>query len=164
MSCRPGLPRCRGWRGSARDGSIAAGRTGPELAEETCSTSPTSWRCPMRARGRRTYPFRGFRRPLSRGAVCRPYVSGLHSVTELTPAFPHRSPTVPGMASRGGLAEHRRDMIHRWCQRAGVARIRFWPGHPRRARAFNALVGGVGAGVASSGRPRARRRITRGGV
>jgi hypothetical protein len=51
-------------------------------------------------------------------------MSGQHSVTELTPAFPHSSRTVLGMASRGGLAEQRRDMIPRRCQRADVARIR----------------------------------------
>jgi hypothetical protein len=79
----------------------------------------------VRARGRRSYSLRGFRRPLSRGVACRSYVSGRHSVTELTLAFPHSSPAVPGMAARGGLAEQRRDTIPRRCQRAGVARICF---------------------------------------
>jgi hypothetical protein len=117
----PGMVlQCWGWWHNGGDG-----RTGLEVAEETCSTSPTSRRRPVQARGRRLYPFRGFRRPLSRGAVCRPYGSGRHSVRELTPAFPHSSSTVPGMASRGGLAEQRRDMIPRWCQRTGVARIHF---------------------------------------
>jgi hypothetical protein len=36
-----------------------------------------------------------------------------------------QSRTVPGMASQGGLAKQRRDMILRRCQRAGVAVIRF---------------------------------------
>jgi hypothetical protein len=79
----------------------------------------------VRARGRRPYSFRGFRRPLSRGAACRSYGSGRHSVTELTLASPHSSPAVPGMAARGGLAEQHRDMIPMRYQRAGVARIRF---------------------------------------
>jgi hypothetical protein len=68
--------------------------------------------------------------PLSRvppssleGATCRPYRSGRHSVTELTLALPYSSRAVPGMASQGGLAEQRRDMIHRWCPRVGVERI-----------------------------------------
>jgi hypothetical protein len=101
------------------------GHTGPELAEETRSTSPTSRCRPVRARGRHPYPFRGFHCPILRGAACRPYGSRRHSVTELTPAFPHSSPAVSGMAARGGLAEQRRDMIPKRCQRAGVARIRF---------------------------------------
>jgi hypothetical protein len=69
--------------------------------EETRSTGPTSRRRLVRAWGWRLYPFRGFRCPLSRGAACRTYGSGRHSVTEFTPAFPHSSPTAPGMASWG---------------------------------------------------------------
>jgi hypothetical protein len=107
-----------GWRHSGGDG-----RTGPTVTEETRYTGPISRRRPVRARGRRPYHFLGFRCPLSRGAACRPYGSGRHSVTELTPAFPHSSPTAPGMASRGGFVEQRRDTIPRRCQRAGVARI-----------------------------------------
>jgi hypothetical protein len=107
----PGMVlQCSGWLYSGGDG-----RTGSELAEATRSTSPTSRRRPVRARGRHLYPFRGFRRPLSRGATCRLYRSGRHNVTELTPAFPRSSPTVPGMAARGGLAEQRRDMIPMRC-------------------------------------------------
>jgi hypothetical protein len=40
-----------------REHSVGDGRTGPELAEETRSTSPTSRCCLVRARGRRPYPF-----------------------------------------------------------------------------------------------------------
>jgi hypothetical protein len=109
-----------GWQHSGGDG-----RTGPELAEETRSTSPTSRHRLMRARGKRPYPFRGFSRPLSTGVACRPYESGRHSVTDLTPTFRHSSPAVPGMATWGGLAEQRRYMIPRRCQRADVVRIRF---------------------------------------
>jgi hypothetical protein len=122
-------------------------------------------------------PFRGFHRPLSRGATWGRYGSGRHSVTELTPAFPHSSRTAPGMAAQRGLVEQRRDMIPRRCQRADVAGIRVWQERPRRARAFNALVGGVGAaswvwgglergGVSPEGAsgPRARGRLARGGV
>jgi hypothetical protein len=92
--------------------------------EGTRSTGLTSRRCRERAWGRRPYPFRGFHRPLSRGATWRQYESGWHSATELTPTFPHSSRTVPGMAVQGWLAEQRRDMIPRRCQRVGVARIR----------------------------------------
>jgi hypothetical protein len=116
---------------SARDGTAVPGmaaqrrdgRTRPKVTEETRSTGLMSRCCPARAWGRRSYLFRGFRRPLSRGATRRPYGSGRHSITELTLAFPHSSRIVPGMASRGGLAEQRRDMIPKRCQRAGVARI-----------------------------------------
>jgi hypothetical protein len=87
------------------------------------SASLMSRRCPARARGRCPYLFRGFRHPLSRGAAWRPYGSGRHSVTELTPAFPHSSRTVPRMANQGGLAEQRRDIIPRQCQRASVVGI-----------------------------------------
>jgi hypothetical protein len=134
--------------------------------KETRSTGLMSRCCPTRARGRHSYLFRGFRRHLSRGATWRSYGSGRHSVTELTPALPHSSRTVPGMAGQGGLAEQRRDMIPRRCPRAGVARIRLRPGRPRRARAFNALVGGVGAASRAWGSlepsPRARRKFARG--
>jgi hypothetical protein len=99
-----------GWRHSGGDGC-----TGPTVTEETRHTGLTSRRHPVWARGRRRYPFRGFHRSHSRGAVCRPYGSGRHSVTELTPAFPHSSPAVPGMAARGGLAEQRRDMFPKRC-------------------------------------------------
>jgi hypothetical protein len=42
----------------------------------------------------------------------------------MTPTFPHSSRTTPGMAAQRGLVEQCRDMIPRWCQRAGVAGIR----------------------------------------
>jgi hypothetical protein len=100
------------------------GRTGPTVIDETRSTGPASRRCPVRARGRRPYPFRGFHRPLSSGVACRPYGSGRHSVTDLTSTLPHSSPTAPGMASQEGLAEQRRDTIPRRRQRVGVVRIR----------------------------------------
>jgi hypothetical protein len=49
----PGMGlQCPGWEHSGGDG-----RTGPEVTEETRSTSPTSQRCPVRAWGRRLYPF-----------------------------------------------------------------------------------------------------------
>jgi hypothetical protein len=111
----PGMVlQCSGWWHNGGDG-----RTGPEVTEETRSTGPMSRRHPARVQGCRPYLFRGFCRPLSRGVTWRPYRSGRHSVTELTPAFPHSSRTVPGMASQVGLAEHRRDMIPRQCQRVG---------------------------------------------
>jgi hypothetical protein len=42
----------------------------------------------------------------------------------MTPAFPHSTRTVSGMATQCGLVEQRQDMIPRQCQRAGVAGIR----------------------------------------
>jgi hypothetical protein len=120
----PGMVlQCLGWWHSGGDGG-----TRPEVMKETCSTGLTSWCRPERARGRRSYPFRGFHRPLSRGATWRRYGSGRHSVMELTPAFPHSSRTVPGMAAQGGLVEQRRDMIPRRCQRAAWRRFAFDPG------------------------------------
>jgi hypothetical protein len=92
--------QCPGWWHSGKDG-----RTGPEVMEEMRSTGPTSRRRPGRAWGRWPYLFRGFHRPLSRGASWGWYGSGRHSVTELTPAFPHSSCTVPGMAAQGGLVD-----------------------------------------------------------
>jgi hypothetical protein len=104
-----------------------------------------SWHCPAQAQGKRLYLFRGFHRPLSRGATWRLYGSGRHIVTKLTPAFPHSSHTVLRMAAHGGFVEQRRDMIPRWCQRAGMAGICLRPERPRCFRAFNVPVGGVGA-------------------
>jgi hypothetical protein len=80
--------QCLGWWYNGGDG-----HTGPEVMGETRSTGPTSRRRPVRAQGRRLYPFRGFRHPLSRGAECRSYGSRRHSVMELTPAFPLQLPT-----------------------------------------------------------------------
>jgi hypothetical protein len=115
----PGMVlQCLGWWHSGGDG-----RTGPEVAEVTHSTSLTSQRRPERVRGRQPYPFRGFHCPLSRGVTWWRYRSGRHSVTELTLAFLYSSRTVPGMAAQGGLVEWRRDMIPRRCQRAGVVGI-----------------------------------------
>jgi hypothetical protein len=117
----PGMtPQCQGWRHSNGDG-----RTVPEMMEETRLAGLMSPRRPGRARGRWSYPFRGFHRPLSRGAAWRRYGSGRHSVVELTLAFLHSSRTTPGMAAQRGLVEQRRDMIPRWCQRAVVVGIRF---------------------------------------
>jgi hypothetical protein len=93
----------------------------------------------------------------------RLYGGGWHSVTELTPALPHSSRTMLRMAAQGGLAEQRRDTIPRRCQGAGVATFAF-DSCARVVPTFNSLVGGVGAGAASSGRPRAMRRFARGGV
>jgi hypothetical protein len=53
--------QCPRWLHSGGDG-----RTGPEVTGETHSTGLMSRRCPAWARGRCPYPFRGFRRPLSR--------------------------------------------------------------------------------------------------
>jgi hypothetical protein len=95
------------------------GRIGPEVMKETRSAGLMSRRRPGRARGRWPYPFRGFPRPLSRGATWGRYRSGWYNVLELTPAFPHSSRTALGMAAQRGLVEQRRDTIPRRCQRAG---------------------------------------------
>jgi hypothetical protein len=58
----PGMVlQCSRWWRSGGDG-----RTGLMVMEETCLTGPTSRRRPMRARDRRSYPFRGFCHPLLR--------------------------------------------------------------------------------------------------
>jgi hypothetical protein len=58
----PGMVlQCSGWWHRGWDG-----RTGPMVMEETCLTGPTSRCRPVQARGRHSYPFRGFWRPLSR--------------------------------------------------------------------------------------------------
>jgi hypothetical protein len=53
--------QCPGWLHSGGDGC-----TGPEVTGETRSAGLMSRRNPAWARGRCPYPFRGFRRPLSR--------------------------------------------------------------------------------------------------
>jgi hypothetical protein len=58
----PGMVlQCSRWWRSGGDG-----RTGPMVTEETRLTGPTSQCHPVRVRGRRSYPFRGFWCPLSR--------------------------------------------------------------------------------------------------
>jgi hypothetical protein len=103
--------QCPGWWHSSGDG-----RTGPEVMEETRATGLMSRRCPARARCMHPYLFRGFHRPLSRGATWRPYGSGRHSVTESTPAFPHSAEdghtgrvggTAPGYDSQAVLEGRR---------------------------------------------------------
>jgi hypothetical protein len=76
------------------------------MTEETRSTGLASRRHPVRVRGRRLYPFRGFRRPLSRGVVCRPYGSGRHSVTELTLALLHGPVYWQGRPHKEGLRNY----------------------------------------------------------
>jgi hypothetical protein len=88
--------------------------------EETRSTGLTSRRRPVWARGGCPYPFRGFRVPFGAPAV-QEWVVQCHKV-EIGLTAQHC--TVAGMASPGGLAKQRRDMIPRRCQRAGVAGIR----------------------------------------
>jgi hypothetical protein len=58
----PGMElQCSGWWRSGGDG-----RTGPMATEEMRLSGPTSWRRPVCARDRRSYPFQGFYHPLSR--------------------------------------------------------------------------------------------------
>jgi hypothetical protein len=99
--------QCPGWRRDGGDGC-----TGSMVTEETHLTGPTSRRGPGRARNRRV--------PLSRvppssfegggASVVRKWVVQCHGTdTGLTA----QRRTVAGMASPGGLAEQRRDMIPR---------------------------------------------------
>jgi hypothetical protein len=87
--------QCSSWQHSGGDG-----RTGSTVMEEMRYTGLTSWRRPVRARGRCPYLFRGFRRPLFEGCGVAA-VQERHSVTELTLALPHSSRTVPGMVFTG---------------------------------------------------------------
>jgi hypothetical protein len=172
----PGMVlQCSGWQYNGGDG-----RTGLELVEETNSTSPTSRRCPVRARGRCPYPFRGFRRPLSRGAACRPYWSGWHSVTEFTPAFPHSSPAVPGMAARrrgGGWRNSARIRFPGGVKgpawrgftfdldaRVVPEHLMLWSGERARGPRARAVLERGGDSPEGTSSPRARRRFARGGV
>jgi hypothetical protein len=86
--------QCSGWWHSSGDGC-----TGAEVTKVMRSAGQMSRCRPERVRGRWPYPFRGFHRPLSRGATWRRYESERHNVMELTPAFPHSSHTVPVMAA-----------------------------------------------------------------
>jgi hypothetical protein len=103
--------------------SAGHGRTGPEAAEvmeEMRSAGLTSRHHPGRAQSWWSYPFRGYRCPLSSGATWRRHGSGWHSVTERH--WPSR--TTPGMAAQCGLVEQCRDLIPMWCQRIDVVGIR----------------------------------------
>jgi hypothetical protein len=111
--------QCLEWWHSGGDG-----HTGSEVTEETLLAVLTSRRRPGRVRSRRSYAIRGFHRPLSRAAMWRWRGGGRHSISELTPAFPHSSRTAPGMVAQRGLVEQCRGMIPRRRQRAGVAGIR----------------------------------------
>jgi hypothetical protein len=107
----PGMTlQCQGWWRSDGDGGSR-----PEVTEETCSAGLTSRHRPGRARGRWSYRFLGFHRPLLRSATWRRYGSERHSVVELTPAFPNSSRTALGMAAQRGLVEQRRNMIPKRC-------------------------------------------------
>jgi hypothetical protein len=108
--------QCPGWLHSGGDD-----RTGPKVTGETCSIGLMSRCCPALARGRCLYPFRGFRRPLSR--VRRAGRTGAGGTVDTGLTAQRR--TVAEMAAQGRRsAEQRRDMIPRRCQRAGVAGIR----------------------------------------
>jgi hypothetical protein len=72
--------QCPGWWHNGGDGRI-----GPEVTDVMEEMRPavlTSRRRPGQAWSRWPYPFRGRRRPLSRGATWRRYGSGSRSVTE----------------------------------------------------------------------------------
>jgi hypothetical protein len=106
-----------GWRHSDGDG-----RTGPKVTEGTRFASLTSRHRPGRVRGRWSYPFRGFRHPLSRGRRGGGTGEGgtvSWADTDLTAQLPHSI----GDGRTARLMEQRRGMIPRQCQRAGVAGI-----------------------------------------
>jgi hypothetical protein len=98
--------QCPGWRRGSEDG-----RTRQMVTEEMCLTGPTSRRHSGRARDRH--------RPLFEGSVVLFRGCGARAVREWV-AQCHRADTdltaqcrtVAGMASPGGLAKRRRDMIH----------------------------------------------------
>jgi hypothetical protein len=109
-----------------------------------CLTGLTSRRRPGWVRDRRPSLFRGC------GArAVREWVAQCHGVETGLTAQCH---TVAGMASPGGLAEQRRDMIPRRCQRHGADSSLTWA--PACVRTLNAPVG----------EPQVRRSLTQGGV
>jgi hypothetical protein len=100
--------------------------------------------------------------PLSsfEGAAFRPYRSGWHSATGLTPATPHSATQWRGWPHRGSwrtVPGHDSQV----CQGRGVDSSSTWA--PANVSALNAPVGGAGAEAASPRGPRARRNLTRGG-
>jgi hypothetical protein len=163
--------QCPGCRYSGGNGC-----TGPMVTEDTRLTGLTSWCCPGPARNRRPSLFEGSTVPLRGCSVLtvRKWVAQCHGADTGLAAQCH---TVAGMASPGGLAEQRRDMIPRrvrgstWrgfvfdsgtcmCQniKCSGQGSRYGGGEPVKAssEAETHLRGVSG--------PRARRNLTRGGV
>jgi hypothetical protein len=143
--------QCPGWRCDGGDGCI-----GPMATERTRLTGPTSRRGPGRAQNRHPSPFKGSA-VLFRGCgalAVHEWVAQCHGAdTGHTAQYR----TMAGVASPGGLAEQRRDLIPRRVR--GTACVDLFAG----VRALNAPVGGAGTGAASPWEPRARRRLARGG-
>jgi hypothetical protein len=145
-SCRPALPQRRGWRCSARDGVVMAGMA-----------AQGRWR--RRRLVRRHGVVLG-----GRGTCICPPVEGsavllrgccASSVRELVaqchranPGLTAQCRTVVGMASPGGLAEQRRDMILKRVRGTTCVDLSLtWA--PAGGRTLNAPVGGAGTGAAS---------------
>jgi hypothetical protein len=82
--------QCLGWWHNGRDG-----HTGPEVIQKTRPASLTSRCHPRWVRIRWPYPFRGCRRPLSRGDMEEvwEWAAQCHG---MTPAFPHSTRTTWG--------------------------------------------------------------------
>jgi hypothetical protein len=164
-SCCPGLPQHRGWCCSARDGGVVSGMAAQGRWRWRRHASLVQHHdvvlCERETGG--CTLFEGST-VLFRGCgvrAVREWAAQCHGVdTSLTA----QCRTVAGMALPGGLAKQRRDMISKRCQRDGMSGIRSLLGCPRRVRALNAPVGGVGAGAADPREPRAWRRPAQGGI
>jgi hypothetical protein len=189
-SCRPTLPQCRGWRCSSRDGVVMAGmaaqgrwrrrrpaslvrRHGVVLGERGAGVCPLFEGSAVLLRGCGALAVQKW------AAQCHGDDTGLTAQCR----------TVAGMASPGGLAERRRDMIPRRVR--GMARrgfvfdpgackcqdikcsgrgSRYGVGEPVTAsseaeshpRVRPALQRGVVSPEGATG-PRARQNLTRGG-
>jgi hypothetical protein len=159
VSCRPALSQRRGWCCSARDGVVMAGMVAQGQWRRRRPTSLVR-RHGMDLGGRGTVvlpPFEGSA-VLLRGccaSAVREWVAQGHGADSGLTA---QCRTVVGMASPGGLAEQRRDMISRrvrgtTCVDLSLSRA------PAGVRTLNAPVGGAGTGAVSLRGPQARQRL-----
>jgi hypothetical protein len=124
-SCRPGLPQRWGWCYSAQDGGVAAGMaTQGQWRRRRCtSLVQRHGFVPCgREEGVRTL-FEGST-VLFRGCGVRAVREWTAKCNGADTGLTTQCRTVAGMASPGGLAKQRRDMIPRRCQRDGMAEIR----------------------------------------
>jgi hypothetical protein len=124
-SCRLGLPQRQGWCCSARDGGVASGMA---------AQGRWRWRrCASLVRRHGVIPGRRETgaRTLFEGSTVLFRGCGVRAVREWAAqchgadtGLTAQCRTVAGMASPGGLAKQRRDMIPRRCQRDGMVGIR----------------------------------------
>jgi hypothetical protein len=128
-SCRPVVPQRRGWCCSARDGVVVEGMAAQgRWWQRGCASLVRRHGIVLGGRESGVHPLFEGSAVLFRGCgarVVQVWVAQCHGAdTGLTT----QCRTVAGMASPGGLAEQRRDMIPRRCQKDGMARIRLWLG------------------------------------